>query len=701
MTAAETVDRSLVTQASARDSIVQGVRELWAQTLGDPEICVAVLDGPVDLSHPCLNGAMLETVGGPAESPGISGPAAAHGLHVCSVIFGQHSGAVKGITPNCRGLIVPVFRDRDRLTIEPCSQITLAQAILQALEKGAHIINISGGQFSESGKAHCHLEQAVRQCAEADVLVLAAAGNDGCRCLHVPGALRSVLAIGAMDALGEPLKSSNWGYSEEGILAPGKDIVGAATNGGTEARTGTSFATAVTSGVAALLMSLQRRAGVRPSGSLIRDVLIQTADPCDRLDRDTCDQLLAGRLNVRAAAAFINQTFVKQQGTVMTHSQPTPLSAEGPAAPVLSETGVLCAASNETPDDFASSEQAQVVAAGAEDSFDGGQAQTSAAAVAPSACGCGGTCGGKGASPPQKVFVLGRLSFDYGTRSRRLWFGQSMRNTLNAGQGPLPNVDDPETLFNYLTKRAAEGVNYTILEGQQFLSRANVTAFHWVLTIDDTPVYAIAPTGPFAFEIHDTLVGFLSDQLHQGAERISVAGLIAGEAKLFFGETVPLLVPDVRGMFSWTTSALVGATNQQEGTEPPHRGRRREADAPPAAAGSTETMEDFLNRVYDQVRNLGITSQERALNYAVTDALFLRGIFNDTRSSAKYQGYELDTFGVTKSPICRPDFDCWDVQIIFYDPNNLQRARRGFRFTVDVSDVMPVMIGERKEYSFR
>jgi cyanobactin maturation PatA/PatG family protease len=299
------------------------------------------------------------------------------------------------------------------------------------------------------------------------------------------------------------------------------------------------------------------------------------------------------------------------------------------------------------------------------------------------------------------VFVLGRLSFDYGTRSRRLWFGQSMRNTLSAGQGPLPNVDDPETLFNYLTKRAAEGVNYTILEGQQFLSRANVTAFHWVLTIDDTPVYAIAPTGPFAFEIHDTLVGFLSDQLHQGAERISVAGLIAGEAKLFFGETVPLLVPDVRGMFSWTTSALVGATDQQEGTEPPHRGRRREAEAPPAAAGSTESMEDFLNRVYDQVRNLGITSQDRALNYAVTDALFLRGIFNDTRTSAKYQGYELDTFAVSKSPICRPDFDCWDVQIIFYDPNNLQRARRGFRFTVDVSDVMPVMIGERKEYSFR
>jgi len=676
-------------------SDIPGVSELWRETRGDPEICVAVLDGPVDLSHRALKGAQLELLGGSIEASRVCGPAAAHGLHVCSVIFGQHSGSVKGVAPNCRGLVIPIFRDRDSQAIEPCSQITLAQAILQALERGAHIINISGGQLSESGKAHPHLEQAIRQCIDADVLVVAAAGNDGCRCLHVPGAVQSVLAIGAMGVDGEPLESSNWGYGEDGILVLGKNILGAAANGGTEARTGTSFATAVASGVAALLMSLQRRTGVRPSGSMIREALIRTADPCDRPNRDGCDQLLAGRLNVRAATAFVNGTFVKQQGIAMSSSEPAPLPDAELVSPSSAETAVL--GPSRTPEDMpAGASSGEIQLAGSDDSFNGEQMQASTAAIGPSACSCGGTCGGQSASSPQKVFVLARLSFDYGTRSRRLWFGQDMRNTLNKGQGGLPNVDDPETLFKYLTQRAAAGVNYTILEGRQFQTRANVSAFHWVLTIDDTPVYAIAPTGPFAFEIHDTLVGFLSDQLHQGAERISVAGVIAGEAKLFFGETVPVLVPDVRGMFSWTTSALVGATGEAGAEEPAPR-RRREA----APTGSAESMEDFLNRVYDQVRNLGITSQERALNYAVTDALFLRSIFNDTRSNPKYHGYELDTFGVTKSPICRPDFDCWDVQIIFYDPNNLQRARRGFRFTVDVSDVMPVMIGQRKEYSFR
>jgi cyanobactin maturation PatA/PatG family protease len=670
------------------------VRELWQQTLGDPEVCVAILDGPVDLSHPSLKGALLETVGGHSESIRVCGPAAAHGLHVCSVIFGQHSTTVKGIAPNCRGLIVPVFRDRDSRTIEPCSQIALAQAILWALERGVHVINISGGQLSDSGKAHFHLEEAIRQCINADVLVVAAAGNDGCLCLHVPGALQSVLAVGAMDIDEMPLPSSNWGYSREGILAPGKDIFGAAPQGGTEARTGTSFATAVTSGVGALLMALQRRTGVPPSGTAIRRVLIQTADPCDHPEKSDCDQLLAGRLNVRAAVSFINQNFVKHQGFDMNNSQHSPLRGSDPITTPSAETGVIAADADAATEDALSGDP-PAVSVPSDESFNGQTPHIPSAAVVPAACSCGGSCGGKGASPPQKVFVLGRLSFDYGTRSRRMWFAQSMRKTLKNGQGPLPGVDDARTLFNYLTQRAP--VKYTILDGDQFQNRANVAAFHWVLTIDETPVYAIAPTGPFAFEIHDTLVGFLSDQVHQNAERISIAGIIAGEVKLFFGETVPLLVPDVRGMFNWTTSALVSATEQQVAAAPASRRRTREA----APAGSTESIEDFLNRVYEQVRNLGISSQDRALNYAVTDALCLRNIFHDTRTSAKYQGYELDTFGVTKSPICRPDFDCWDVHIIFYDPNNLQRARRGFRFTVDVSDVMPVMIGQRKEYSFR
>ena len=37
-----------------------GLKELWEETLGDPGVCVAVLDGPVDMSHLSLAGANLK-----------------------------------------------------------------------------------------------------------------------------------------------------------------------------------------------------------------------------------------------------------------------------------------------------------------------------------------------------------------------------------------------------------------------------------------------------------------------------------------------------------------------------------------------------------------------------------------------------------------------------------------------------------------
>ncbi|WP_221275495.1 S8 family serine peptidase [Microcystis aeruginosa] len=89
---------------------ILGIQELWRKTRGDPRICVAVLDGLVDKSHPCFQGAHLSRlptlVDGEATS---QGDMSKHGTHVSSIIFGQHGSPVEGIAPSCRGLIVPVF----------------------------------------------------------------------------------------------------------------------------------------------------------------------------------------------------------------------------------------------------------------------------------------------------------------------------------------------------------------------------------------------------------------------------------------------------------------------------------------------------------------------------------------------------------------------------------------------------------------
>jgi subtilisin family serine protease len=114
-----------------------------------------------------------------------------HGTHVASVIFGQPGSPVFGIAPHCRGLLIQVFSDHQKSRL---SQLDLARAIEQAVQEGAHILNISGGERSPLGEPDPLLSRAIRLCEENDVLVVAAAGNDGCECLQVPAAVTSVLS---------------------------------------------------------------------------------------------------------------------------------------------------------------------------------------------------------------------------------------------------------------------------------------------------------------------------------------------------------------------------------------------------------------------------------------------------------------------------------------------------------------------------
>ncbi|MEM8996202.1 MAG: peptidase S8, partial [Acidobacteriota bacterium] len=59
----------------------------------------------------------------------------------------------------------------------------------------------------------------------------------------------------------------------------------------------------------------------------------------------------------------------------------------------------------------------------------------------------------------------------------------------------------------------------------------------------------------------------------------------------------------------------------------------------------------------------------------------------------------LERFEVEESPICRPESDCWDVKMTFFDPEKpYERARWVYRYTIDVSDVMPVTVGSVRSW---
>ena len=288
-------------------SAIPGLQDLWNETLGHPDVCVAILDGPVDRTHPSLVSAnlnLLETMSAGVPDQGL---ATQHGTHVTSIIFGQHDGPVKGIAPHCRGIIAPIFSVQADGSIAPCSQIDLARAITQVVQAGAQIINISGGEYSPSGTAHPILAKAIQDCVEQGILIVAAAGNEGCECLHIPGAMPAVLAVGAMDRQNRPLGFSNWGpiYRSQGILAPGEDILGAVPGGGTSLQSGTSYATAIVSGIAASLLGLQRRLGKKPDPHAVRMALLESANPCDPQETADCRPFLVGSLNLSGAYSTI------------------------------------------------------------------------------------------------------------------------------------------------------------------------------------------------------------------------------------------------------------------------------------------------------------------------------------------------------------------------------------------------------------
>jgi len=725
--------------------IIPGLSKLQELTLGDLSVKIAILDGPVDLEHNCFNTSEGNLIPLPQNNlnPSSSvGLAKNHGTAVCSLVFGKPGSSVPGVAPGCSGLIIPIYTENEKGIYTSASQAGLARAIQMAIEKGANIINISGGEFSEYGDAEFLLQQAIEECYKAGVLIVAATGNEGCRCLHVPAAHDQVLAVGSMDENGNPTPETNFGdkYQVNGILAPGKNLVAALPNRKTFHTSGaTSYATPIVSGIVGLLMSLQLQRGLKPDAYAIKSILEKTAIPCTGNDGIDCKRFLRGKLNLPAAMAAISKnpgilasgieyscnekknsmshntkaetaatipeqphevvpsdltiqtpievlqnepeianTVMQEEkpaimpsagvevstGTEITTEVPLILSRDGPAINP-SETKEPVSDNNQS-NQFIKNLKIQTMEQNTanqnteatvlnEPIFDT-MGLNPSGDIDPSDCGCGGgakTAAPK-AEPPAKVYALGNISYDFGSEAHRDSFVQSMGGA---------NPNDPAAILKYLKENP-------------FAAEELV----WTLNIDSTPIYALYPNGSHAHTGFEILQKLLAQQQNGSIQRISVPGISAGETTLLNGQKVANLFPRFRGVFSWTTEALVSAATGTKGV----------------SKLLAENITNFLNRVYYQMRNLGVTPQDRALNYAATNAFQVSGVLG----LALRDTLELSDISVSKSPICRPGSDCYDVTLSFFNPKErLTQARREYRFTVDVSDVVPVTLGDVRSWS--
>jgi subtilisin family serine protease len=234
-----------------------GLSRLMALSEGRAETVVGVIDGPVELNHPDLAGASIRVLPGKysAACNLASSAACAHGTFVAGILATRRGSSVPGICPGCTFLLRPIFSEANGAEIPGASSEVLASAIVESVEGGARVINLSSGLVHSSNKTR--MQQALDYAAHRGVIVVAAAGNAGTLGSSAITGHPWVIPVAASDSAGRPLRESNLGSSigRRGLSAPGENIVSLGTNTKLQTMSGTSAAAPFVTGAIALLCS--------------------------------------------------------------------------------------------------------------------------------------------------------------------------------------------------------------------------------------------------------------------------------------------------------------------------------------------------------------------------------------------------------------------------------------------------------------
>lgn len=174
-----------------------------------------------------------------------------HGTGVASVVFSASGGRVIGAAPGARLMSIRAVRSVVQVT-----QLSVARALDWATGHGADVITLSlGGLPSES------LLRALRRAVDANVIVLAAAGN----CVHqvvFPARYEECIAVAGSNAADAPWRGTCRGASVD-VAAPAQNVLRAEPDAAAVGQgQGTSFAVALTAGVAALWLAHHGRSTV-------------------------------------------------------------------------------------------------------------------------------------------------------------------------------------------------------------------------------------------------------------------------------------------------------------------------------------------------------------------------------------------------------------------------------------------------------
>jgi subtilisin family serine protease len=287
----------------------------WAKTTGSDEVVVAVLDTGVDYNHEDLTENMwrrpekmepyhdneLGTIDDEFGYNAIDGSDPmddnGHGTHCAGIIGaeGENNVGIAGV--NWKVQIMPLKFMNAGGSGSTKDAIEAINYVIDRKKAGVNvrIISASWGSTQKSRA----LGEVIRKAYENDILFVAAAGNssvDNDRNPHYPSSydVPNVVSVAALDRHDALASFSNYGAKSVAIAAPGVDILSTWLGNEYEEKSGTSMATPVVSGVAALILAEHPQMSVDD----LKKKLLASTDPVPVLKGKT---VTAGRINAAKA----------------------------------------------------------------------------------------------------------------------------------------------------------------------------------------------------------------------------------------------------------------------------------------------------------------------------------------------------------------------------------------------------------------
>jgi subtilisin family serine protease len=233
--------------------------ELMARTSGRPNVRVGLIDGPVFTQSEAFSATSIEMLTEAGACVLSDSIACIHGTFVAGILCAKRDSGAPAICPGCTLLVRPIFTETTGAPakLPSAAPELLAAAIRDCVAAGAHVINLSLALAQPISRGREVLAEALDHALRQDVVVVAAAGNQGTLGSSVVTCHPWVIPVVSCDRSGRPTLESNLGHSiaRRGLSALGHAVTSLGTGDQLVTLGGTSVAAPFVTGAIALLWS--------------------------------------------------------------------------------------------------------------------------------------------------------------------------------------------------------------------------------------------------------------------------------------------------------------------------------------------------------------------------------------------------------------------------------------------------------------